>query len=575
MKKNALYIHGFMGNPEGGTFKTLKKTLKNWNIHSISFPDLHTDVKKTQRLISDYCKSKKIEMLIGASLGAFYVLQYKDTIDKLVINPCLYPSIEIPKLKDRATGNPIILSNKVLSDFREMEKYENIPEEQKKRTFGIFAKDDELFHFKESFDKLFCYKECYYPNSILINGHYSIEEEFLTDGLQQAEKYFEDRAMTRAAVEIIYQLIKSKKKAEEKAKVFNVDLPALTETVLKEVSEDEYYSYAKALRELFDSFAIIDEFDNMLIVDCFNIIKICLQKYNRFGNKELPYSSDFEELLNHFYSIMEDLYYYEIFGFFSTTVHPEDIPELNLPCKVFCGCTSGWEKEPYLEDDGSESYENVIRFRDPLTKELFCMTIGYKPRVLENREKCSLTDEQLDIIRNFVRVNKGIILLHSAGIIDSPTFHAALRVKANPVSYVPKYRIVYTYVQYLGNSDTVIPSKKYYVDMDDMSYEEAVKNYAQLKKELQQSLNAGKEDCDVKDFDILRPDEGKNFCCFCNTVFDGNGNSTWPIYYKEAGETHRCCDECNEKYVIAAREDNSLVMKFRKQFGVDYTEYEE
>lgn len=57
---------------------------------------------------------------------------------------------------------------------------------------------------------------------------------------------------------------KNKKKAEEKAKVFNVDLPALTETVLKEVSEDEYYSYAKALRELFDSFVRIDKFDNML-----------------------------------------------------------------------------------------------------------------------------------------------------------------------------------------------------------------------------------------------------------------------------------------------------------------------
>ena len=121
-----------------------------------------------------------------------------------MINPCLYPSIEIPKLKDRTNGNPIILSNKVLSDFREMEKYEDILETQKPRTFGIFAKDDELFHFKDSFDKLFYYKECYYPNRILINGHHSIEEEFLTDGLQQAENYFEDRAMTRGTVEYIY-----------------------------------------------------------------------------------------------------------------------------------------------------------------------------------------------------------------------------------------------------------------------------------------------------------------------------------------------------------------------------------
>lgn len=163
MKKNALYIHGFMGNPKGGTFETLKKTLTKWNIHSIPFPDLHTDVKKTQCLIRDYCKSEKVDLLIGASLGAFYVLQYEEIIDKLVINPCLYPSIEIPKLRDRSTGNPIILSDKVLADFREMEKYKDIPEEQKRRSFGIFAKDDELFHFKDSFDKLFYYKECYYP----------------------------------------------------------------------------------------------------------------------------------------------------------------------------------------------------------------------------------------------------------------------------------------------------------------------------------------------------------------------------------------------------------------------------
>ena len=129
-------------------------------------------------------------MLIGASLGAFYVLQYKDIIYKLVINPCMYPSIEIPKLKDRTTGNPIILSEEVLSDFRKMEKYENITEKQKLRTFGIFARDDELFHFKDSFDKLFWRRESKIPNSILINGHHSIEEEYLTGGLQQAEKYF-------------------------------------------------------------------------------------------------------------------------------------------------------------------------------------------------------------------------------------------------------------------------------------------------------------------------------------------------------------------------------------------------
>ena len=111
--------------------------------------------------------------------------------------------------------------------------------------------------------------------------------------------------------------------------------------------------------------------------------------------------------------------------------------------------------------------------------------------------------------------------------------------------------------------------------MDDMTYEEATKMYKQIEKEMQDSFNADHEDLCLTSLEILHPDEGKNFCCFCNTVFDGDGNSTWPIYYKQDAEYYRCCDECNKKYVIAARTNRKLIMQFRKQFGIDYTEYQD
>ena len=60
MKKNALYIHGFMGNPEGGTFKTLQKTLKNWNIHSISFQTYIQMLKKHSVLSVHTVNPKKL-----------------------------------------------------------------------------------------------------------------------------------------------------------------------------------------------------------------------------------------------------------------------------------------------------------------------------------------------------------------------------------------------------------------------------------------------------------------------------------------------------------------------------------
>lgn len=75
----------------------------------------------------------------------------------------------------------------------------------------------------------------------------------------------------------------------------------------------------------------------------------------------------------------------------------------------------------------------------------------------------------------------------------------------------------------------------------------------------------------VKRFNFSVIDEGRTTkCCFCGSVFDGNGNSTWPIYYEEDGESNRCCSECNSKYVVAARKDRTLIMKIRKQFGISY-----
>lgn len=360
---------------------------------------------------------------------------------------------------------------------------------------------------------------------------------------------------------------------DKKAKMFLEKLPVLTDKVLTNKNESDFSSDFITLKKLFDSFAIIDEFTDFLIIDCFNEIKISRMKWERFADKTTPVALEFKKLIEHFYEVIKDLYFYEIFGFFSTTVHPEDIPELNLPCKIFCGCDEGWEKEPYLTEDGKAAYEKVIRFQDPENKKVpLCVTIE-NPHLLEPREKCSLSDEQIEIIKNFVRVNKGIIILHNLALIDSPSFHAALKIKLEPKQHQVLYRIVYSYKE--SGKAELVPQKKYYIDMDDMSYDEAIKFFEQIKMEMQDSFNAGPVDYDLTSLEILRPDEGKNFCCFCDSVFDGEGNSTFPIYYKVDCEKHRCCDKCNEKYVVAARKDRSLIMQFRKQFGVDYTEYED
>lgn len=39
-------------------------------------------------------------------------------------------------------------------------------------------------------------------------------------------------------------------------------------------------------------------------------------------------------------------------------------------------------------------------------------------------------------------------------------------------------------------------------------------------------------------------------CCICGAKLKGWGNNPWPI---KNGENDRCCDECNQKYVIPER----------------------
>ncbi len=361
---------------------------------------------------------------------------------------------------------------------------------------------------------------------------------------------------------------------DEKATYFIINLRVFTRKYLNPENENDFQKDAESLRALFDDFAIIDVFSSMNIIDCYNEIKISLMRWDRFADKASTISADFKNLLDYFYKQMKEIYFYEIFGFFSTTVHPEDIPELHLPCKVFCGCAEGWQREPYLDKDGEVKYLNVVRFQDPENSEVpLCITIGGCAELIEPREKCSLTDEQLRILCNFVNHNRGSIILHIAGVLDSKQFFNALEFRDK--IYKSKYCIEFEYVKYVPRADFRHPSGPYYVDMNDMTFSQAQKFYKKIWKEIRmepENLDAAYPLYSLK---VIKRRPILNSCCFCKKIFNDEGHSTWPIYYKEDSEYYRCCDACNEKFLIAARKDRSKIMQFRKQFGIDYAEYQE
>ena len=304
----------------------------------------------------------------------------------------------------------------------------------------------------------------------------------------------EDKKLSKdTTVNLILNLAKKKMDHDENAKKFIQTLSSLTDNFISHNNDESALEEMKALKSLFDSFAIVDEFNSSLIIDCYFEIKISLMKWKRFVNKTTSRAVEFKTILDQMYEVMDDLYHYEYFGFFSTTINPKSLPELKLPCHVYCGCISFWPREPYLTEEGKVAYENVIRFRDPGNENYFCITISDNPCLLESREKCTLTDEQLESIKSFVSKNKDIIIVHAMDYIalDSGDLFDALKFKNSAEPGISTYRIAYSCKMHLGNE--IEESNIRYVGMNNRSYKEAVKLHKHMIAELKANIGKAEQ----------------------------------------------------------------------------------
>ena len=171
---NILYVHGFNSTGNSNTVRNLRSMFLGYNIYSDTFDLL--DLDGTQNKIHQLMKDYRIDILIGSSFGAFHVLMCDTNETRIVINPCMYPSVEIPKLEPSLSENVIAA----------MKEYESRYKPHNKDIFGIFGKDDELFSYREEFRRLFGYTNDKGENSILIDGHHRLSPEELRSGIVPA-----------------------------------------------------------------------------------------------------------------------------------------------------------------------------------------------------------------------------------------------------------------------------------------------------------------------------------------------------------------------------------------------------
>lgn len=184
---NILYIHGYNSNKNSRTLTCLKKLLddKTYNVIGYTYDYDYPD--KVLSDIKNQIISNNINIVIGSSLGGFITLKLRN-IFKIVINPCCFPSYELPKL-----GVP----KNIADEYKRLEKslWNNIDNEEREITFGIFGDHDELFSYKKIY-------ESKYNNVIDINDGHRISENNIKNVLVPLIKDITDLYLYRFIIKM-------------------------------------------------------------------------------------------------------------------------------------------------------------------------------------------------------------------------------------------------------------------------------------------------------------------------------------------------------------------------------------
>lgn len=173
-RQRALFIHDCNETRSSG----IERAVKNFFAGSIDVITEDFDLlspEKTLEKINVLVPKYDINLLTGISLGAFYVLAYY-SMRKIVINPCMFPSVEIPELQKNLNRNSI-------SEWKTIESrmYNNIDGEDREYTAGLFLQNDKFFSYKKFFDEK-------YGQSVSIPGDQYAGAN-VESGLQDAADY--------------------------------------------------------------------------------------------------------------------------------------------------------------------------------------------------------------------------------------------------------------------------------------------------------------------------------------------------------------------------------------------------
>lgn len=172
--KKILFIYGFGGSPDSTFCRLIREALPANEYEVLCPENPQDDVEGSISFLENYLETEHCDLVMGTSLGGFFTLCLSTTLPRVVINPCMMPSEELPRLHPRPDHPGDKWASKELIEG--CKKHEDVVNRRLKnksfRNIGPFGKDDELLGTKYKKD----FKTYYDDVRSMPGGHHGNAE---------------------------------------------------------------------------------------------------------------------------------------------------------------------------------------------------------------------------------------------------------------------------------------------------------------------------------------------------------------------------------------------------------------
>ena len=172
--KNVLFIYGYGGSPQSRFCTLIREALPKgeYNVLCPQYPQ--EDCNRANDFLLKYIDENNIDLVIGTSLGGFIALILDTRVPTIVLNPCMVPSVELPKLEPRPDHpDDVRPSAEMIATYKPFEPSAFNKEAIKRRLIvGMFAENDELLGMKYKDAFIDCYDRVRY----MPGGHHGNKE---------------------------------------------------------------------------------------------------------------------------------------------------------------------------------------------------------------------------------------------------------------------------------------------------------------------------------------------------------------------------------------------------------------